>query len=104
MSPRTVFYDQTLWRHHSWPVTSRKNKILAETSLTYAACHELAVDYKQLRKVLYVFGHEMHDISIHAPYTSIVVFWHNIYEILLYNRHLVAITHELIYIVRAAHR
>ena len=66
---------------------------------------------------------------MHAPYTHIVVFWHvnnippmisysqiccnappppvlygsNICEIFLYNRQLVAITHQLIYGVWAAH-
>ena len=41
-----------------------------------ATCHELAVDYNILPKVLYVFEHKTWYILIHAPYTHIVVFWH----------------------------
>ena len=41
-----------------------------------AACRELAVDYNTLLEVMYVFEHKMIYISIHAPYTRIVVFWH----------------------------
>ena len=29
LSPRTVFSDFALWRHHSWSVTSREREILA---------------------------------------------------------------------------
>ena len=29
LSPRKVFSDLTLWRHQSWPVTSRENEVLA---------------------------------------------------------------------------
>ena len=40
------------------------------------ASHELAGKLWQLCKVLYVFEHKVLYLSIHAPFTRIVVFWH----------------------------
>ena len=91
-----------------------------------AACREPAGSYDKTTRTAICFEHKTQYILIHAPYTRIVVFWHisnippmisqsqiscntptyniNICEILLYNRQLVVITHELIYGVRAAIR
>ena len=94
------------------------NRFVSQMRAPLAACCEPAGKLWQLCKVLYVFEHKTQYLSIHAPYTHIVLFWHisniyhhvlhrdssNICEILLYNRQLVVITHELIYGVRAAQR
>ena len=67
-----------------------------------AACHELAMDYDTLQKLLYVFGHKFRRVIFavipHVLYSS------SICKILLYNQQLVVITLNLIYCVRAAHR
>ena len=93
-----------------------------------AACREPAGSYDKTTRTAICYEHKMQYLLIRAPYTRIVVFWHisnipnmisqsqiscntphvlyscNIYEILLYNRQLVVITHDLIYGVRAAIR
>ena len=92
-----------------------------------AACREPTGSYDKTTRTAICFEHKTQYPLIRAPYTRIVVFWHisnippwfrrvklvvmphvlynsNICEILLYNRQLVVITHELIYGVRAAIR
>ena len=51
------------------------NRRVSLMRVLLVACRELVVDYNTLREVLYVFEHKIY-ISIHAPYTRIVVFWH----------------------------
>ena len=41
-----------------------------------AACHEPPGSYNRLFDVLYVFEHKTEYLSIHAPFTHIMVFWH----------------------------
>ena len=93
-----------------------------------AACREPAGSYDKATRTAIWFEHKTQYLLIRAPYTRIVVYWHinnippmisqsqiscntphvlyssNICEILLYNRQLVVITHELSYGVRAAIR
>ena len=93
-----------------------------------AACREPAGSYDKTTRSAKCFEHKTQYLFIRATYTRIVVFWHisnippmisqsqiscntqtfyiksNVCEILLYNRQLVVITHELIYGVRAAIR
>ena len=91
-----------------------------------AACREPAGSYDKTTRTAICFEHKTQYLLIHAQNTGIVVFWHisnippmisqklvvtphilyssNICEILLYNRQLFVITHELIYGVRAAIR
>ena len=109
-----------LWMHNNKPVS--------HMLVPLVAWRELALDYNTLPKMLYIFEHKTYYVLIHAPYAHIVAFWHisnitpmiswskiccniitflyssNICEILLYNRQLVVITHELIYGVGAAQR
>ena len=40
-----------------------------------AACRELAMDYKTLPELLFVFEHKTHNILIHASYNHIMAFW-----------------------------
>ena len=88
-----------------------------------AAWRELARDYNRLPEVLYAFEHKMYFILIHVTYNRIDLplkyfqefrgvkfvtippcfYSNNICKILLYNRRLIFITYEVIYVVRAAH-
>ena len=45
--------------------------------LPLAACHQPAGKLWQLCKVLYAFEHKAQYLLIYAPFTRIVVFWHN---------------------------
>ena len=44
--------------------------------LSQSACREPAGSYNRLLKVLSVFEHKTQYLSVHDPYTTIVVFWH----------------------------
>ena len=54
----------------------RCNRLVSQKRATLAAYREPAGKLWQLCKVLYVFENKMQYLLIHAPYTSIGVFWH----------------------------
>ena len=53
------------------------NRLVSQMQVPLAASPEPAGKLWQLCKVLYVFEHKMQYLLIHAPFTHIVVFWHN---------------------------
>ena len=44
--------------------------------VSLAACRELVGSYNRLPEVPYVSEHKTQYLSVHDPYTPIVVFWH----------------------------
>ena len=52
------------------------NRPVSQMRAPLVACHELALDYNTLPKLLYIFEHKTYYVLIHALYTRIVAFWH----------------------------
>ena len=61
---------------HQVADTIHCNRLVSQMRAPLAACPEPAGKLWQLCKVLYVFEHKTQYVLIHAPFTSIVVFWH----------------------------
>ena len=89
-------FATNLWCH-------KKSSLLPSWSHSKYISRNPAGSYDKATRTAICFEHKAQYHLIRAPYTRIVVFWH-ISNILLYNRQLVFITHELIYGVRAAIR
>ena len=69
----TYFYPSAI-KYKQW--VNSNNRWVSQIWELLVACCEIVVDCNRLPEVLYVFEHKTWYISMHAPYTHIVIFGH----------------------------